>query len=186
MCLTFIVSEQNFKMFRLQLYTIFNLFLSSLMFSVKFSIKKKLYIIIYQLKHRMTALRHIVLLLRRSLKLPVFSFLIVRFATTSGDILVPFTLAIFWSMALASSLRPWLISHLGDSGINLTIQWQRIMYEKFLKSRRNWLLQKGEINERKMYWIRNSPRTTSTGWKWHKMLPELCTRSASHVRSNRL
>lgn len=122
MCLTFIVSEQNFKMFRLQLYTILNLFLSSLMFSVKFSIKKKLYIIIYQLKHRMTALRHIVLLLRRSLKLPVFSFLIVRFATTSGDILVPLTLAIFWSMALASSLRPWLISHLGDSGINLTIQ----------------------------------------------------------------
>lgn len=146
MCLTFVVSEQNFKMFRLQLYTILNLFLSSLMFSVKFRIKKKLYIIIYQLKHRMTALRHIVLLLRRSLKLPVFSFLIVRFATTSGDILVPFTLAIFWSMALASSLRPWLISHLGDSGINLTIQWQRIMHKKFLKSRRNWLLQKGEIN----------------------------------------
>lgn len=148
MCLTFIVSEQNFKMLRLQLYTIINLFLSSLlMFSVKFSIKKKLYIIIiYQLKHRMTALRHIVLLLRRSLKLPVFSFLIVRFATTSGDILVPLTLAIFWSMALASSLRPWLISHLGDSGINLTIQWQRIMHEKFLKSRRNWLLRKGEMN----------------------------------------
>lgn len=142
MCLTFIVSEQNFKMFRLQLYAVFNLFLSSLMFSIK----KKLYIFIYQLKHRMTALRHIVLLLRRSLKLPVFSFLIVRFATTSGDILVPFTLAIFWSMALASSLRPWLISHLGDSGINLTIQWQRIMHDKFLKSRRNWLLQKGEIN----------------------------------------
>lgn len=122
--ISFIVCKQNFKMFKLQLYTIITIFLSLLMFSVKFSIKEKLYRFIYQLKQRMTALRHIVLLLRRSLKLPVFSFLIVRFATTSGDNLVPFTLAIFWSMTLASSLRPWLISHLGDSGINLTIQWQ--------------------------------------------------------------
>lgn len=122
--LSFIVSKQNFEMFQLQLYTIMNIFLSLLMFSVKLSIKEKLYIFIYQLKHRMTALRHIVLLLRRSLKLPVFSFLMVRFATTSGDNLVPFTLAIFWSMTLASSLRPWLISHLGDSGINLKFQWQ--------------------------------------------------------------